>query len=459
MPFAHHSLMAEEAPIEGLSLEILAEIISYLDYNDQANVCYSCRKFFHFRPFVIFSAIETQTAWLKETEGLLVIPRGELLSHNAFLRILIRTFTFSQPSPHALNVLITYFAQEMISAWMVPNNDFGAELRHNNSLEDERIYHRRYPLLRRLATILRYNSVGVQIAAKVEEWLNLNWTEIENDEIVRSYMEPDFSQPAQQVDLEPQQERVLCGIQSLALFPIIYYGPQTAAAQDIRSRLNDEAWTHPGFDRLKLWLSIPEIWNTEIHHMELKIFPHPYHHFRRIASRPFIHLVLFRCAEYLGFGLRVMSYCCSVEASTPYFNVALGSRYWFEEGFTGSVIYWDFHHFSFPGQYIELFKRPFIDLIRGYIRLFGPLTLSDLVLNMVYFVHRRTLPVRMIAARTMMSELLIYGYEYLTDQAKDAIVDLMRDEHGRLVTSRDRYPDLGKNPSRGSRPPDWQRRS
>jgi len=445
--------------MQGLSLEIIAEIISYLDYGDQANVCYACRKFFHFRPYVIFSAIDIQTAWLKETEGQLTIPRNKLLSHNAFLRVLIRTFTFTQPSPHALNVLVTYFAQEMISAWMVPANDFGAERRHNGSLEDERIYHRRYPLLRRLATILRYNSMGARIAALVEQWLDSKWREIENEETVQIFMDPDFTKPASQVDLEPHQQRILCGMESLALYPIIYYGPQTVASLDIRSRLNDETWTHPGFDRLKLWLSIPEIWNTEIHHMELKIFPHPYRIFPRIQHRPFIHLVLFRCAEFLGFGLRIISYCCSVEASTPYFNVVQGSRFWYEEGFAGSVIYWNFHHFSFAGQYVELFKRPFVDLIRGYIHLFGPLTLSDLVLNMVYFVHRRTMPIRMIVARTMMSELLIYGYEYLTDAAKDAIVDLMRDEQGRLVTSRARHEELEQNPARIERPAGWQRRS
>ena len=66
---------------------------------------------------------------------------------------------------------------------------------------------------------------------------------------------------------------------------------------------------------------------------------------------------------------------------------------------------------------------------------------------------------RMIVARTMMSELLIYGYEYLTDEAKDAIVDLMRDQHGRLVTNRDRHQDLGKDTKWGERPPGWQRRS
>jgi len=67
--------------------------------------------------------------------------------------------------------------------------------------------------------------------------------------------------------------------------------------------------------------------------------------------------------------------------------------------------------------------------------------------------------VRMIVARTMMSELLVYGYEFLTDEAKDAIVDLMRDQHGRLVTDRNRHQDLGKDPARGERPAGWQRRS
>src|SRR5271154_1652491 len=117
----------EVASIQGLSNEILAEIVSYLNYEDQANVCYACRNFFHVRPFVIFSAIDNQTNWLRETEGLLAIPRRELLSHNAYLRILIRTFTFTQPSPHALNVLVTYFAQEMISACDISINCFGEE--------------------------------------------------------------------------------------------------------------------------------------------------------------------------------------------------------------------------------------------------------------------------------------------------------------------------------------------
>ena len=349
--------------------------------------------------------------------------------------------------------------EEMISAWMVPANDFGAELRHNDSLSDERIYHRRYPLLRRLATILRYNSASARIAAQVEKWLDLKWREIENDDIVQLFIDPDFNKPASTVDLEPHQQSVLCGMRSLALYPIMYYGPQTAASLDIRSRLNDETWTHPGFDRLKLWLSIPEIWNTEIQHMELKIFPSPYRAFRQIQHRPFIHIVLFRCAEFPGFGLRVMSYCCSVEQSTPYFDVALGSRFWYEEGFAGSVIYWSFHHFSFAGQYVELFKRPFVDLIRGYIRLFGPLTLSDLVLNMVHFVRIRTLPIRTIAAKTMMSELLTSGYEYLTDGTTDAIVDLMRDEHGEFGTRRARHEEHEQNPARGEQPPGWQPQS
>lgn len=449
----------EEAPIQGLSLEILTEILSYLDYEDKANVCYACRKFFYNRPYVIFSAIDIQTAWLKETEGQLTIPRRELLSHHAFLRVLIPTFTFTQPSPYALDVLVTYFAQEMISAWMVPAHESGAELRHNDSLSDERIYHQRYPLLRRLAMILRYNGVSARIAAQVEKWLDLKWREIENDDIVQLFIDPDFNKPASTVDLEPHQHRILCGIESLALYPIIEYGPQTAASLDIRSRLNDETWTHPSFDRLKLWLSIPEIWNTEIQHMELKTFERPFRRFRQIQHRPFIHLVLFCCAEFLGFGLRVMRYCYSVEASTPNFDSALGSRFWYKEGFAGSVMYWNFHHFSFAGQYVELFKRPFVDLIRCYISMFGTSTLSDLVLNMVHFMSERTLPIRVIASKTMMNELLIYGYEYLTDDQKDAVVDLAKDESGVYHTSRARHEEHEQNPARGERPPGWQRQS
>ena len=170
----------------------------------------------------------------------------------------------------------------------------------------------------------------------------------------------------------------------------------------------------------------------EIRHMEIKTFLNPWRVYRRINSRPFLQLVLFRSAEFGGFSLRLLSYIRSIELSTPYPDLIRGARYWYEEGFCGSALYWNFHLFTFPGQYISLFKKPFVDIIRGYIHLFGVYTLSDLILNIVYFVHRRSLPVRVIVARTVMSELLIYGYEYLSAEARDAVIRLMEDDRGRL---------------------------
>lgn len=419
--------------MQSLSPEIIAEIISRLDYPDQENAYYTCRIFYYARPFVLFSAIEKQSSWLKTRENSSEIPRAELISHNVFLRILNRTFTAIRPTEHELNRLVSFFAQELISAWMVPMNVYGAELRYNKSVRDTRLYHQRYPLLQRLAMLLRWNGVGLRIALVINEWLDMKWSEIRDEVQVQEFINPDYDSPPTDSDLQPHQKQVLRGIEFLAIYPIIYYAPQDAAAEDIRSRLNDEAWTHPGFDRLKLWLSIPELWNMEIRHMEIKTFLNPWRVFRRINSRPFLQLVLFRSAEFGGFSLRLLSYIRSIELSTPYPDLIRGTRYWYEEGFCGSVLYWNFHLFSFAGQYISLFKKPFVDLIHGYIYLYGTSTLSDLILNIVFFVHRRTLPVRMIVARTVMSELLRYGYQYLSKEAEEAIIGLMRDETGRLV--------------------------
>jgi hypothetical protein len=424
----------QSASIETLSLEIITEIISFLDYPDQENAYYTCRTFYHARPFVLFPAIESQSAWLRSCENCLEIPRKELISHNTFLGILNRTFTVTRPSQHVLDRLVSFFAQELISAWMVPMNIYGAEIRCNNSVADARLYHRRYPHLLRLAMLLRWNNAGPRIAVIIHKWLDMKWAKIENDEEVQLFIDPDFTSTPSNIDLRPHQSIVLRGLEYLALYPVIHYAPQDAAAEDIRSRLNDDAWTHPGFDRLKLWLSIPELWNMEIRHLEIKTFIDPWRVFRRINSRPFLHLLLFRSSEFCAFSLRLFHYIRSIELSTPHPNLIQGSRYWYEEGFCGAALYWNFHLFSFPGQYISLFKKPFVDIIRGYIYLFGPTTLSDLVRNIVFFVNRRTLPMRIIVARTIMSELLIYGYEFLSDEAKEAIVGLMRDETGRLMT-------------------------
>src|SRR5205814_8693950 len=94
-----------------------------------------------------------------------------------------------------------------------------------------------------------------------------------------------------------------------------------------------------------------------------------------------------------------------------------------------------FVNLSIPGQYLVVFKKLFVGLIRGYIELFGPHCISDLMNNIVYFVQDKVLPVRTIIARVVMSELLGFGYDYLTLQAKDAIVRLITDEHVRLLTS------------------------
>jgi hypothetical protein len=419
---------------DSLSLEIIAEIFTYLDYVDQENAHYSCRTFYHARSFALFPAIHKQIEWLKRRENLSEIPRQELLSHNAFLRILTRTFSVTRPSPYELDALVTFFSQELISAWLVPMNQFGAEIRINDSLHDTRIYHQRYPLLRRLAMILRWNNVGFRIAKVIEEWLDLKWATIHDDDEIQALLNLDYTIAPPNVDLLPHQIEVLHGFEFLALHPIQYYSTQSASLEEIGCRQHDAAWAHPAFDRLKLWLSIPELWNIEVRHLEIKYMYNPWRPFRRIAQRPSIHLVLYKCAQYRPFALRLLNYVRSVELSTPYPDLIQGSVFWYEEGFCGSVLWWAFHNMKFVGQDISLFKRPFVDLIRCYICVFGPITISDLILNIVFMVQRKTLPIRMIVARTVMIELLYYGYEFLTDAAKEAVVNLMRDENGRLVT-------------------------
>lgn len=424
----------QTSSIQQLSPELISEIISYLDYPDLENAFSTCRIFYYARPFVLFPAIEERTAWLKCRENSVEIPRDELVSHNAFLRILNRTYMLTRPNQHVLDALVSYFAQELIAAWMVPMNIHGAEIRCNNSAYDAWLYHRRYPLLRCLAMILQYNGVGPRIAYIVQEWMNKKWSEIEHDPELQEFKNPNLSSNPSRADLVPHHKQVLQGFERLALYPIIYYGPQDAAAEDLRSHLNDVAWTHPGFDRLKLWLSITDLWNLDIRHMEIQTLLNPWRVFRRIASRPLLQLVLFKSAEFASFSLRILSYIRSIESTTPYPDLIRGSRYWYEEAHCGSVVWWTFYSLGFPGQYLSRYKQPFIDLIRGYIHLYGPVTLSDLVLNIVYFIHWRSLPVRIMVARTVMSELLIYGYEFLSDHAREAIIGLMRDETGKLVT-------------------------
>jgi hypothetical protein len=197
------------------------------------------------------------------------------------------------------------------------------------------------------------------------------------------------------------------------------------------------AWAHPGYDRLKLWLTIPELWNLEIRHVGVTELVNPFRAFRIIESKPFLELVLAKASEFGGLPFRIMDYVRSIEMTTPpEYMTFPDSRYWYEEGFVRARLFWNFRAFEFPGQYKHLLKKPFVDLIHGFIALFGPGVLSDLMMNMVHYVSTRSLPMRIMAARTMMSELLVYGYEFLTDEAINAIVELARDhDTGRLAAN------------------------
>jgi hypothetical protein len=432
-----------------LSLEIIAEIVSYLDYTDQENVFVSSRAFFHARGFTLFRSIQSETQWLTRQQNLRRIPRQELLSHNALLRLLNRAYAVTRPSPETTSALAELYANELIVAWMVPVNVHGVEIRVNDSLEDTRLYHERYPLLERLGIVIRWTGAGKQVGEIIEKWLDSNWEEIKDDDEVQEFQDPDYDLPPSDTELQPQQTKVLRGLEFLALFPIIYYAPQDAAADHPASNVNADAWRHPGFHRLKLWLSIPELWNTEIRHLEIREFLRPqYRVYRQIATRPLLQVVLFRSAEVGGFAQQLLKYLRNVELSSPYIDHIRGTRYWYEEGFCASALYWNFYLLSFPGQYMSLFQKPLVDIIRGYINLYGPETLSDLIHNMVFFVSGKSLPLRNVIARTVMSELLIYGYDYLSTRAKDAVVGLMKDRQGRFVAGVSRVRGLDDEPPR-----------
>lgn len=432
-----------------LSLEIIAEIVSYLDYTDQENVSVSSRAFFHARTFTLFRSIQNETEWLRRQQNSRRIPRQELLSHNAFLGLVNRAYAVTRPSPETASALAKLYANELIVAWMVPVNVHGAELRLNDSLEDTKLYHKRYPLLDRLGIVIRWVGAGKQVRNIIEKWLDTKWEEVKDEDEVQEYQDPDYDLPPSNTGLQPHQTQILRGLEFLALFPIIYYAPQDAAAEHPASHINADAWRHPGFHRLKLWLSIPELWNMEIRHLEIRELLQPqYRVYRQIATRPLLQIVLFRSAEFGGFAQQLLKYLRNVELSSPYIDHIRGTRYWYEEGFCASALYWNFYLLSFPGQYISLFQKPLVDIIRGYINLYGPETLSDLILNMVFFVSGKSLSLRNVIARTVMSELLIYGYDYLSTRAKDAVVGLMKDRQGRLVTGVSRVRGLDDEPPR-----------
>jgi hypothetical protein len=411
--------------------EIVAEIVQYLGYADQRNAYYSCRAFYRARSYPVFLAIDNESQLLQSQQGAQEIPREDIQSHNDFLRLINRVYTTTQPSEQTFRSLVALFAQEMISAWMVPVNEHGAELRINDSLEDHNLYHERYPLLQRLATILRWNGGGRPIAERVKEWLHQRFHEIEDEEEVVLFINPDYSQPPTNHDLQPHQTKILRGLEFLSNFPIIYHAPQCAAAEQVSSRINDKAWRHSGFDRLKLWLCIPELWNMDVRHLEIRqVIGPPYAVYQQIVQRNLLHIVLFRASEFVGFTIRVMSFLRGIELATPSSELLRGSRYWYEEGFAGAALYWDFHLHNFPGQYISLFRKPIVDIIDGYVYLYGMATLSDLVLNMVHHVRlrRRTQAQQVLVATTILDEMTKYGYHWLSPAAHEALRGLLKDE-------------------------------
>ena len=428
----------ENYPLRRLSLEVVSAILSYLEYQDLEKAFYSCRAFYLARPYVMTLAIQRERLWLINREGLNEIPREELIAHNSFLWILHRTFAVQQPDQLQLEFMSSYFAQEMISAYLAPTNAW-AESRCNNSLEDQRLYHQRYPLLRGLATILRRNAAGAMVARIVNEWLATRWREIKDEEEVRELMDP---QHPVNIRLRTHQIRLLCGIQSLALFPIAHFVPNDEAAEDLRSWLNDEAWADPVFDRLKLWLSITEIWNLSLYHVEQKKLE-PRSIFR-IRNRPFVQIVLHSSAESVAFSVRLFKYLRYIELTTSFADEILGSRYWYEEAFCAATIYWAFYKDRYAGSNPYYLKKHFIDLIHGHLLLFGGMTLSDLIRNIVFFMRdqdwsclgggRLDLQRRVFVGRMIYKELLVYGYDFLSEEARDALARLQKDETGQLLT-------------------------
>ena len=426
----------ESGSLANLSLELIAHILSYLDHVDVDNACHATRLFYRSRPFVVTPRIQPETEFARDYQACPRIPRERIVSNNAFLRLVTRTFTAKRPSAPELELLISLFAQELKSAWVYPVEPGGKEVDVNDRSEDMRIYRRRYSHLRRLARILRWNWAGREIATRMDAWFNEKWQEIKDEERIQQWLYPNYDAPPRTVCLDPHQAQILRGIEYIALMPINLNVPQGVEAEDLESTLNARAWRTPEFERLKFWLSIPELWGLEIRHEELKVFlrPLPFRMYFQIAHRPFLTVVLYLSSEFLWFTLEIFRYLRHVELSAPCPGLR-DSRYWYEEDFVWSVLQHGFVNLSIPGQYLVVFKKLFVCLIRGYIELFGPHHISDLMHNIVYFVQDKQLPVRTIIARVVMSELLGFGYDYLTLQAKDAIVRLITDEHGRLLTS------------------------
>jgi hypothetical protein len=448
----HIPVRRQTTPLSSLSLELIDHILSYLDYVDLDVACMSVALFYRYRPFVVVPRIANETDWTHETEGSQEIPRQRLRAHNSFLRLVCRTFTIMKPTPRELDLLVSLFVQELRNLWVYPVGVGGNELFINDSVDDTIVYRRRYPHLLRLARILRWNWAGPVIAERIDAWFHEKWEEMKDEPLIQQWLSPNYElpPPPRTVQLEPHQRQLLRGMEFMALRPINFYAPQGVEAEDLESSLNRRAWRRPGFDRLKVWLSIPELWGLEIRHEELVVVrgAPPWRLYFKIEVRPFLTVVLFSTAEYLWFSLEIFRYLRRVERAAPCPGLVRTSAYWYEEAFLWSVLQHSIANLSLPGQYIVVFKKLFVALIRGYIELYGPMNISDLMNNLVYFVHDKQLPIRTIVARVVMSELLMYGYDFLTPQAKSAIVGLITDGEGRILRreSRIELPDPFRRP-------------
>jgi len=413
--------------MEHFPREVVDEIVSYLDFPDLGNLIYSSAQFYRCRRELMDRRIKEQTEYLRRRENSSKIPRQELISHNAFLSTLNQTYLLSRPDETTLKLLVSFFSQELIFAWMYPTAESGLEIRVNGLLEDTRIYRKRFPHLERLAWIIRWNGLGEQVATTINEWHKRNWNAIKDDENLRPFIRPDYDVdplPPHPDDFTPEQEMTLRGLEFFTLAPIVYFEPQDAAAAELFNRFNAQAWAHPAFNRLKLWLSIPELWNIDIYHLEIKIVMQTRRVYRRIARRPFLHPILFKCGPFPGFSMQILLHMRSIETSRRGAEPIPGCRYWYEEIFVASALWDAFQMYAHAGQYISLFQQTFADIIRGYVFIFGRDTLSDLVLNIVFFVQDRPLPVRTIIARTMARELKKQGYKYVNDTARNALVGM-----------------------------------
>ena len=125
----------ETAPVERLSLEIVLEILSYLNNADRERSYYAARIFHYARLPMLLQASRAEIYWLRAHECSSEIPRAEITSHNALLRTLNRTYAFIPPDPDMLDTLANLYAQELISAYLFPTNVMGGTAQEQGRAE------------------------------------------------------------------------------------------------------------------------------------------------------------------------------------------------------------------------------------------------------------------------------------------------------------------------------------